>query len=568
MEGVGQLANHTCCDAHWNANLEVAAIDHHEETAIEPMGILRARQDIEQDTEILTRYWHTKKDAWHNIFECQCCACTNHTGNLSDPLTTADTAVVGDAISGTDHFPRIRRDPEELKHVPNQDNSAGSKQKYPESEIDDWDWDELEASPSKGTTTSTQPPMNLAPLSANDGATRGPEYEEDPSHGLDTLHNTSQPTLGSILETIVSIPRQSFPETWHPTVGTLITVYTGGDAQIWRVHHIRQGVGTSITIKHGNSDMTVDMSWIVFDINIGSLVLQRLGFFSDTELKRTTNSIEVWRDILNPDKMMNGEALMVLLEWTINGSPRNDNLGLPEAQSKTWLVDRSFWQSWEHNNEPQPVPWGKCTDWVCIEREPIWGTEVTRHRLCKLLDICFSTDMQDIDPKDGGLVQRCALPDQDRPNTDLDGTQLMNNDYIKGTKGHYMPKDSFLYLRKYERMIEKIIPPTLIHLLDHIIIPIHIRKSHWFPAHINLQTRSISLLDSSQGYSAADYPQQRMLIWKFFRMIWTSHVSAVAPGPYWTIPPDRFIGPHPGLTDLTSVMMQTLDTTNDHIKTR
>ena len=211
-------------------------------------------------------------------------------------------------------LPQNKAGPEELKHVPNQDNSAGSKQEYPESEIDDWDWDELEASPSKGTTISTQPPINLAPLRANDGATRGPEYEEDPSHGADTLHNTSQPTLGSILETIASIPRQSFPETWYPTVGTPITVYTGGDAQIWRVHHIRQGVGTSITIKHGNSDMTVDVSWIVFDINIGSLVLQRLGFFSDTELRRTTN----------PDKMMNGESL--------NGAPRMDNQWEPKER--------------------------------------------------------------------------------------------------------------------------------------------------------------------------------------------------------------------------------------------
>ena len=56
VEGVGQLANHTCCDAHWNANLEVASIEHHEATDMEPMGILRARHDIEQDTEILTRY--------------------------------------------------------------------------------------------------------------------------------------------------------------------------------------------------------------------------------------------------------------------------------------------------------------------------------------------------------------------------------------------------------------------------------------------------------------------------------------------------------------------------------
>jgi len=36
-------------------------------------------------------------------------------------------------------------------------------------------------------------------------------------------------------------------------------------------------------------------------------------------LKRTTNSYEVWQDILNQEKMMDGEALMVLLEWTIYG---------------------------------------------------------------------------------------------------------------------------------------------------------------------------------------------------------------------------------------------------------
>jgi len=59
-------------------------------------------------------------------------------------------------------------------------------------------------------------------------------------------------------------------------------------------------------------------------------------------LKRTTNSIEIWRNILNPEKMMDGETLMVVLEWTIHWSSGNDKLGLPETQSKTWLVDRSF----------------------------------------------------------------------------------------------------------------------------------------------------------------------------------------------------------------------------------
>ena len=47
--------------------LEVASIEHHEATDMEPKGILRARHDIEQDTEILTRYWHNKKDAWQYI---------------------------------------------------------------------------------------------------------------------------------------------------------------------------------------------------------------------------------------------------------------------------------------------------------------------------------------------------------------------------------------------------------------------------------------------------------------------------------------------------------------------
>jgi len=67
------------------------------------------------------------------------------------------------------------------------------------------------------------------------------------------------------------VPRQSFPETWQPAIGAPVTVYTGGDAQKWRINHIRQGIGTSITIKHENSEMIVDKSWFIFDINMGSL---------------------------------------------------------------------------------------------------------------------------------------------------------------------------------------------------------------------------------------------------------------------------------------------------------
>jgi len=357
-------------------------------------------------------------------------------------------------------------------------------------------------------------------------------------------------------------------------IGAPVTVYTGGDTHKWRVSHIKQGIGASITITHELSEMIVDKSWFMFDTSIGSLVLQRLGVFSDNTLKRTTNSSEIWRNILHSDKMMDGEILMVLLEWTIHGNPSREELGLPKAQNTSWLVDRSFWQSWVQNNEPRIVPLVTSKEWVCIDREPTWGTEVSRNVLCKLLDTCFSTRATEGDTS----MRQYALLDLDR--SSVDRVQFMTCDYIKGTEGHYMPKESFLYLRKYERMIEKITFPTPIHLLDHIVIPIHICKSHWFPAHINLRTRSISMLDSSRIYNMAAYPHQRMLIWKFFRMVWTTHAEAAAPVLHWTIPPERFIGLHPRLTDVTPRMIQilgqcakatttsTMDTTTDKIKSR
>ena len=104
----------------------------------------------------------------------------------------------------------------------------------------------------------------------------------------------SQPPPGSILEKIALTPKQSFPEMGLITTGTTVTMYTGGHAQIWKVCHTRPGIGTSITLKYENCVTTVDRSWLTFDIKMGTLVLQRLGFFKDSILKCTTNSIEIW----------------------------------------------------------------------------------------------------------------------------------------------------------------------------------------------------------------------------------------------------------------------------------
>jgi len=201
-------------------------------------------------------------------------------------------------------------------------------------------------------------------------------------------------------------------------------------------------------------------------------------------------------------------------------------------------------------------------EWMCIDREPTWGTEVHHLGLCQFLETGFS--------KRAAKGEVPMRPDDllvlDCSNIDFLGTRFTTCDYINGTKGYYMPKENFLYFRKSERMIAKTTPPTPIYLLDHIIIPIHIRESHWFPAHINLRTHDISLLDSSQDYSAAVYPLQRMLIWKFLRMVWATH-AATAPAPLWIIPPERLIDLHPRLTNLPPSVIQLLGqgTTQENI---
>ena len=147
---------------------------------------------------------------------------------------------------------------------------------------------------------------------------------------------------------------------------------------------------------------------------------------------------------------MNGETLTVLLEWTIHGSPTNDTLGLPMTQSKTWLVDRSFWQSWEQNNKPLPVPWDS-KEWGCIDQEPVWGMAINHKGMSKILDICFSKVENNISPNGSDRQCRRTLLDQFSPKTDPVDIRLMTDNYIIGGEGYYMPSESFRYLRKCAR---------------------------------------------------------------------------------------------------------------------
>jgi len=99
---------------------------------------------------------------------------------------------------------------------------------------------------------------------------------------------------------------------------------------------------------------------------------------------------------------------------------------------------------------------------------------------------------------------RADLPKQHVTSSALQGLQLMTNDYFKGKAGFYMTLEGFSNSRKCERMVAKIKFPVPFHLLDHVIIPIHVRESHWFPAHMDVKLLRMSFLDSSHAYSAAD----------------------------------------------------------------
>jgi len=106
---------------------------------------------------------------------------------MTNPPATADITAVEDTVSIADHTLRKMQDLETPNHEPNQDYFARNKQEYPESEMDDWDWDELEASPFKGTTTSIQPPIKLPKSIKNEGATVGIGNKDYPDQEVDAL---------------------------------------------------------------------------------------------------------------------------------------------------------------------------------------------------------------------------------------------------------------------------------------------------------------------------------------------------------------------------------------------
>jgi len=147
-----------------------------------------------------------------------------------------------------------------------------------------------------------------------------------------------------------------------------------------------------------------------------------------------------------------------------------------------------------------------------MKEEPVWGNEVVNDKSSTALDTCFSRQtvaalgFTDLSQQSGDIpLMRADLPKQHLTSSALKGLKFMTNDYIKGKTEFHMTLGSFSNSRKCERMIAKIKFPVPIHLLDHLIISIQVRDSHWFPAHMDVKSRCMSFPGSSHAYSAGDY---------------------------------------------------------------
>jgi len=110
---------------------------------------------------------------------------------INNPVETADMTNIEDPVPTVDYTSRKMQDLEIAPiscHESNQDRSARDKQDYPDSEMDDWDWDEMEASPFKETTTAIKRPVKTPPPTENNHEVEGGNMKDDYSdHEVDNL---------------------------------------------------------------------------------------------------------------------------------------------------------------------------------------------------------------------------------------------------------------------------------------------------------------------------------------------------------------------------------------------
>ena len=115
---------------------------------------------------------------------CECCACTNHTRQASDPPELEAKPANGTTLS-PGHPPSTDLDLPTTHQKPRHYVPMSNQQDYPDLEIDAWDWDKLEASSPIETSLPTQPPTTQSSIGDVKGTMLDLAHIDPLDHGTD-----------------------------------------------------------------------------------------------------------------------------------------------------------------------------------------------------------------------------------------------------------------------------------------------------------------------------------------------------------------------------------------------
>jgi len=271
--------------------------------------------------------------------------------------------------------------------------------------------------------------------------------------------------------------------------------------------------------------------------NVDGFVLENVEF-SHQGTNRIT-SHQDWRDILAPGKMMTNKILGTVLTVSIYGHSKE--LQSPTSLSKTCILNEYFWNKWHKVNTQEEASDQR---WVYLEEEPVWGNEVLRQEI----EVCLLVDERQRNKKSLSL----SLEEL----SSLDGNRFTTDEFIRGQVGFY----TILQEHECARMITKARPPVRLYFLDHMIIPIHVGNTYWFPAHLDIKKRQMTFLDSQHSYCSKCHVRHELFIWRFYRMAWERHVAKEFPPPNWFLSPADCTRPDNWLPGITPGMTQALKT--------
>jgi len=247
-----------------------------------------------------------------------------------------------------------------------------------------------------------------------------------------------------------------------PNLATAENIVVGSQVYFTCGEVFRMGTVSKFKNGGGNENQIIQMqdklvevgqSWVTRDEREDGFVLEKLGF-SHQGTDRITSDQDRW-DILTPEKKMTDEIFGNLLTVSIYGHSKE--LQLRTSLTKTWILNVSLWNKWHKANTGEEASGQR---WVYLVEEPVWGNQVLRQEMTAFLDEMHRNNK----PLSLSLEELNSL----------NCNHLTTDDFIRGQVGFY----TTLQGHECAPMIKKARPQVPLHLLDHMIMPIHVGNNH------------------------------------------------------------------------------------------